>query len=116
MKDYCALILLACGVIAPLIVLFSVFDALLRYQYEHAPSAWRLDGSPRGYFWSPPDLSGWQGAFRRSFVLQAWLSRTPQWAMGSPDCIRRFFWLRVSFAVWVVTAPSALLLIYTVCV
>jgi hypothetical protein len=60
------------------LALFAVHDLLIASVHHHHREEWDGAGSPRGYYWLPPDgpIAG-LGATRAA--ARSWLFRTPRW-------------------------------------
>lgn len=114
MINLCFVALVACAV-GPLFAVFSIFDAIVRRQHEHARAAWERDGSSRGYFWRAPDRSAFAGGFRRDLLMRSWLFETPAWARERDELLRLFTWLRISVAGWLIVAVGGGAAVYAMC-
>src|SRR5215472_5510231 len=69
-----------------LLYAFVLFDRLLRAEHDSHRLAWEADGRPTGFFWRPPECSGfspssWMARMRLTLV---WLFRAPSWVIESP--------------------------------
>lgn len=96
-------VLVAASLVVPSLVVFVIFDMLLTCEYRIDHKAWERDGSPRGYFWTPPDSSEYWTT-KRDVLLREWLFTTPAWIAGTRYHQRLLFWLRISVAMWPVIA------------
>jgi hypothetical protein len=74
----------------------SVYDTILRAQFERARSVWEQRGSEVGYNWAPPGTS-LASRFLRMPGRQSseWLLATPDWAKPYPDVTRRIRLFRI---------------------
>jgi hypothetical protein len=74
-------------------------DQLVRRLYEQHREAWKLSGSPRGFFWKPPEeLSLTSGlAFMKTSM---WAFRLPPPLRNDPSVQRPLLLLRIGLVVW----------------
>ena len=75
-------------IIVSSIIGLILFDYLVWTEFTTDVRAWLADGKPRGFFWSPQNLSPEMAKHRRSLTATYrlsffWLISTPEWARGN---------------------------------
>jgi hypothetical protein len=83
-------ILTAVAIVAMATILYqmSLFDRLIRWEYEHHRDQWERDGKPDGYFWRAGECKFWSSDMAKKRLTGVWLFKTPGWVATSPECRR----------------------------
>jgi hypothetical protein len=74
---------------------------IVRWEYEHHRDEWQRDGYPAGLFWRAKECTVWSSNVAIWRLLFVWVFKTPEWASGSPECLRWFHRLRLAALVWI---------------
>lgn len=82
------LVVVAIVVIATILYQMSLFDRLIRWEYDHHRDQWERDGKPDGYFWRAGECKFWSSDMAKKRLTGVWLFKTPGWAATSPECRR----------------------------
>ncbi len=106
------LTVLAIVVIATILYQMSLFDRLIRWEYEHHRDQWERDGKPDGYFWRAGESKFWSSDMAKKRLTGVWLFKTPGWAATSPECRRWLAQTRVVSFVAALAVATTLLRIF----
>jgi hypothetical protein len=66
-----------------LVKTFSLFDRLVRFEYESNRFAWENDGQPYGFFWQAKESTFIRGCKARGSMFRSLLFKTPYWISGN---------------------------------
>ena len=88
---------------------FTMFDRLVRSEYESDREAWERDGRPRGFFWRAPECTWFKSSWAMNRLSFVWLFATPRWVVRSAQCQTWLRHLRVSVLAWNVIVVLILL-------
>jgi hypothetical protein len=86
--------------LAALFYAFTVFDRLLRAEYEQHRPAWETDGRPAGFFWRAQECNFITSHLARARISFALFFRTPAWIVGSPVLVALLRRHRFAVLVW----------------
>jgi hypothetical protein len=88
------------ALIAVLIGALYFVDRLIRYEYQFHREAWERDGRPVGYFFRPPEISWFRGAYAGHCCAVGWLFYTPPWTRDDMTARTLLSLLRWCLLVW----------------
>jgi hypothetical protein len=89
-----------------------LFDRLLKLEYTSHHKDWEQDGRPIGVFWMPWEPSFWSEFWDDAFIsrgrsrnvcMRSWTFETPEWMRPDARALRLVFWMRVFYAVSLIT-------------
>ena len=92
-------VIIAAG-IALFFYMSSVFDHIVKAEYQLNKVAWEEDDRPMGFFWRAPESTYFRSSWARNRLLVVWLFTTPKWAEDSTDCHVWLNRLRISVLGW----------------
>jgi hypothetical protein len=93
-------IIAAVAAIADLLYGFWTFDRLVRWEYDHHRDQWLKDGRPDWFFWRANECDFFFSSIAKQKLTFVWLFKTPAWADGNIECIRRLSHLRTAVLAW----------------
>ena len=90
---------------------FTLFDLLIRLQYNEDRNSWVKDGKPVGMFFFPKE-SSLSSRFHKSRIMWEMMFRTPGWAENDRKAKRLLFYYRITVITINLVILSPLLLMF----
>jgi hypothetical protein len=94
-----------------LLIVFVLYERLVKRQYQVAREVWEADGRPPGFGWAPPGTSVMR-SWTRGKVMGRWIQSTPPWIRQDPTALAlqrrmRLAWL-IGIVAWLWMVAYAL--------
>ncbi len=84
-----------------LLVAFSLYDKINKFQYRNYRSDWEKNGKAGGFFWNAPESTFFSGSVARSVRLLSWTFSNEDWMKDEPNIRKIVLFMRLCiFAFW----------------